>query len=104
MTKWGAFVWLVMPFGLKNAPIIYQRTVNKAFKEDLNKFMKSFLNDFSVYYNKAIHLPKLQLYFEKYREFNISLNHEKCLLMVTFGVILGLIVSKDGKFPNSKKI
>jgi hypothetical protein len=58
LTEW-AFVWLVMPFGLKNAPATYQQAVNKAFKEYLNKFMKLFLDYFSVYSDEATHLPKL---------------------------------------------
>jgi hypothetical protein len=42
-----------MPFGLKNALATYQRVVNKAFREYLNKFMKLFLDDFSVYFDEA---------------------------------------------------
>jgi hypothetical protein len=66
--------------------------------------MRLFLNDFNVYSDDATHLPKLQFCFEKYKEFGISLNPEKCLRMVIFGVILGHVVSKDGKFPDPKKI
>ena len=32
VTNWGAFVWMVMPFGLKNAPSSYQRTLKKLSK------------------------------------------------------------------------
>ena len=46
-------------FGLKNAPAIYQRLVNNAFREYLNKFMKLFLDDVDVYTNEATHLAKL---------------------------------------------
>jgi hypothetical protein len=70
----------------------------------LNKFMKLFLDDFSVYSDEATHLPKLRLCFERRREFGISLNPEKCLMMVTSGIILGHVVSQDGKFPDPKKI
>jgi hypothetical protein len=104
MTEWGTFVCLVMSFGLKNALATYQRAVNKAFREYLNKFMKLFLDDFSVHFDEATHLPKLQFCFEKCREFGISLNPEKCLMMVTSSIILGHVVSKDDKFPNPKKI
>jgi hypothetical protein len=31
-TEWGAFMWLVMPFGLKNMPPTYKQTINMAFK------------------------------------------------------------------------
>ncbi len=45
---WGAFVWVVMLFGLKNAPPTYQRTMNKTFKDYLDDFMKLFLDDRSL--------------------------------------------------------
>jgi hypothetical protein len=32
----GAFVWMVMPFGVKNGPPTFQRTVSRTFKEYLN--------------------------------------------------------------------
>jgi len=32
--NYGAFVWVVMPFGLKNAPPTYQQMVNTTFKDD----------------------------------------------------------------------
>jgi hypothetical protein len=66
--------------------------------------MKLFLDEFSVYFDEATHLPKLQFYFEKCREFGISLNPEKSLMMVTSGVILEHVESQDGKFPDPKKI
>jgi hypothetical protein len=46
---WGAFVWMVMPFGVKNGPPIFQRVVSRAFREYLDQFMKIFLDDFIVY-------------------------------------------------------
>jgi hypothetical protein len=42
--------------------------------------------------------------FSKCKEYGISLNLEKCAFMVCFGTILRLMVSKEGKTPNLKKI
>ena len=104
VTDWGAFVWVVMPFGLKNAPATYQKAVNLAFREYIDVFMKLFLDDFSVYSDTVTHLEKLQKCFQKCREFGISLNLEKNMFLVHSGIILGDIVSKEGKFPDPKKI
>ena len=104
MIERGAFIWLVMPFELKNALTTYQRAINKAFREYLNKFMKLFLDDFNVYFDESTYLPKLRLCFEKCKEFGISLNLEKYLMIVTSGVILKHVVSKDGKLLDPKKI
>ncbi len=42
VTDLGAFVWVVMPFGVKNGPPIYQREITKAFHEYIDVFMKIF--------------------------------------------------------------
>jgi hypothetical protein len=36
VTNWGAFVSMVMPFGVKNGPPTFQKTVSKAFQEYLD--------------------------------------------------------------------
>ena len=104
ITEWGAYVWVVMPFGLKNAPPSYQRIVNQIFKDYLNDFMNLFLDNFSVYSDVAFHLPKLRLVFERCRQYGVSLNPDKCIFYVPSGVILGYIVCQAGKFPDPKKI
>jgi hypothetical protein len=40
----------------------------------------------------------------KCMEYKISFNPEKCAFMVFLGLILGLIVSKEGKIPDLKKV
>jgi hypothetical protein len=49
ITNYGAFIWLIMLFGLKNVPPTYQRVVNLAFQEYLGVFMKLFLDDLNVF-------------------------------------------------------
>jgi hypothetical protein len=92
-----------MPFGLKNATPTYQQMVSIAFKDYLGMFMKLFLNDFSVFNNLDTHLPKLQLCFDKCRKFGISLNPEKCMFLMHSSIILGYVISKEGKLPDLKK-
>jgi hypothetical protein len=64
--KWGAFVWVVMPFGFNNVPPTYQWAVNTTSKDYLGVFMKLFLDDFSVFSDLNIYLTKLWLCFDKY--------------------------------------
>jgi hypothetical protein len=52
----------------------------------------------------STHLEKLIKYFLKWKEYDISLNLDKCAFMVCFGTILGFIITKEGKTPNPKKI
>lgn len=66
--------------------------------------MKSFLDDFSIFSDLKTNLIKLQLCFDKCQEFNIYFNLEKCMFLVFFNVILGYIMSKEGKVLDLKKI
>jgi hypothetical protein len=104
VTNWGAFVWVVMPFGVKNGPPTYQRVVTKAFREYINLFMKKQLDDFIVFSDLSTHLEKLIKCFLKCREYGISLNLENCAFMVCFGTILRFIVLTEGKTLDPKKI
>jgi hypothetical protein len=45
---WATFVWVLMPFGLKNALATNQKAMNKAFKDYVADFMKLFLDDFMI--------------------------------------------------------
>ncbi|KAL2653999.1 hypothetical protein R1flu_022127 [Riccia fluitans] len=93
-----------MPFGLKNAPSTFQRVVTTAFEEYLNEFMQTYLDDFTVYGSRTDHLGHLRKCLEKCRKFSISLNPDKSVFGVSFGVLLGHIISKDGLLPDPAKI
>jgi hypothetical protein len=47
---------------------------------------------------------KLRLCFKKCREYKIGFNPLKCVFMVFSKLILGFIVSKEGKLPDPKKV
>ncbi|KAL2610318.1 hypothetical protein R1flu_028891 [Riccia fluitans] len=104
ITEWGAFAYRVMPFGLKNAPSTFQRVVTTAFEEYLNEFMQTYLDDFTVYGSRTDHLGHLRKCLQKCWRFLISLNPDKSIFGVSFGVLLGHIISKDGLLPDPAKI
>jgi hypothetical protein len=93
-----------MPFGVKNGPPTFQRVVSMDFRKYLNHFMKIFLDDFIIYSDLESHLLKLKLCFQKCRKYRINLNPDKCAFMVFSGLILGYIISKEGKVPDLKKV
>jgi hypothetical protein len=78
--------------------------MTKTLKKYLDSFMKIFLDDFMVYSDMEGHLQKLKLYFQKCKKYGISLNLDKYAFMVFLGMILGFIISKEGKLPYLKKI
>ncbi len=67
-------------------------------------FMELFLDDFNMFNNLDTHLPKLCLCFDKWKEFSISLNPEKCMFLVHSCIMLGYVVFKEGKLMDLKEI
>jgi hypothetical protein len=50
ITKNGLFEWLVMPFGLKNAIGTFSRVMNEIFRDELDSFVRVFVDDINNIY------------------------------------------------------
>ena len=52
-TPWGTYVYVRMPFGFINACATFQRAMDVAFHEYINKFMVVYQDDLTTYSKKA---------------------------------------------------
>ena len=103
-TEWGYFEYTVMPFALKNAPLIFCKLVVAVFKEYIHKFVEVYFNDCTIFGLLKKHVEALRLMLSKCRQHQISLNLKKCIFCVPFGILLGHIVSRQGLMVDPAKI
>ena len=43
--EWGCYQYTIMPFELKNAPVIFSRIVVSAFKDFIHMFLEVYFDD-----------------------------------------------------------
>ncbi|XP_074376843.1 uncharacterized protein LOC141718357 [Apium graveolens] len=104
-TKQGLYEWMVMPFGLCNAPSCFMRLMNEVLRPLLNKFIVVYLDDILVYSrDKFEHMHHLRLLFEKLRDQKLFGKLEKCSFMVSRISFLGYIISDCGIQVDPEKV
>ena len=101
----GTFDFRKMPFGLCNAPRTFQRCMMGIFSDMIEIILEIFMDDFSVFGDSyEACLENLLKVLERCQEKNLVLNWEKCHFMVTQGIVLGHIVSKNGIEVDKAKV
>ncbi len=90
-------------FGMKNKPLTFQKVVTITFKEYLDTFMKTLLDDHIVYSDMETHLQKIKLCFQKCKEYNINLNLKECTLWYVLESLLDLLFQNKVSYLIRKK-
>ena len=97
ITPFGAFCYLTMTFGLRNAGATFQRCMQKCLLKQLGRNTHVYMDDVVVKTKKrGTLLEDLKETFENLRQFQIKLNPEKCVFGVLAGQLLGFLVSERG--------
>ena len=87
----------MLPFGLKNTSVTYQRTMTLIFGDMLHKQVEDYVDVLVVIEkNPFDHLLYLRQVFERCREHNLRMNPSKCAFGVSSGKFLGLLVHHRG--------
>ena len=92
----GLYEWLVLPFGLKNAPSIYQRRMDTIFNP-YKEFLVVYIDDVLVCSDtKEQHREHIIKFVKLCKENGIALKEKKAIVEQQEIEFLGLILSKNG--------
>ena len=104
-TNRGHFEFLVMPFGLCNAPATFQRLMNKVFADNIGKLIAVYLDDILVFSrNMDEHWRHLRWALEQLRKAKLYGRLHKCEFLKDQVDYLGFEVSPRGIQASPKKV
>ena len=92
-TPLGVYCYTVMPFGLKNAGVTYQRTMSTIFYSHVRKTVEFYVDDIAVKSrDKNDHLRDLKIMFDIMQAYQLKMKLTKSFFGVSSGKFLGFIV------------
>ncbi|XP_055961021.1 uncharacterized protein LOC130015265, partial [Mercurialis annua] len=104
-TRYGHFEFLVMSFGLTNAPAAFMDMMNRVFKPFLDQFVIVFIDDILIYSrSEEEHAFHLRTILQTLREHQLYAKFSKCEFWLDQVTFLGHVVSKDGIKVDPTKI
>ncbi|XP_069154406.1 uncharacterized protein [Solanum lycopersicum] len=104
-TRYGHYEFLVMSFGLTNAPAAFMDLMNGVFRPYLDSFVIVFIDDILIYSrSKEEHEHHLRIVLGILKEKKLYAKFSKCEFWLSSIAFLGHVVSKEGIMVDPKKI
>lgn len=105
VTPDGQYEFLRMPFGLCNAPSVFQRAISTALKFFIDTFVLIYIDDIVIYSESPEQgLENLKLVLDTLHKTGFSLNVNKCKFLHTEIEYLGRIISNGQVSPSTGKV
>ena len=103
-TRYGLYEYLVLPFGLTNAPASFMSMMNSILHEYIDQFVMAYLDDILIFSNTLEeHVKHLRLVLAKLREHKLFAKSSKCEFAKHSVEYLGHVVTPDGLSPEITK-
>ena len=104
-TRYGLYEYLVISFGLTNAPAFFMYLMNSVFMLELDKFVVVFIDDILIYSkNKEEHAQHLRIVLTRLREHKLYAKFSKCEFWLQRVEFLGHVLSPEGISVDPKKV
>ena len=95
--RYGTFEFLVMPFGLKNAPAHFQRSMNMLLADLLDVCVLVYMDDILIFSQTAEqHVEHVKRVFQRLQDHQWHVKESKCALFLSEVEFLGHVVSAQG--------
>ena len=103
--RYGHYEFLVMSFGLTNAPAAFMDLMNRVFRPYLDRFVIVFIDDILVYSRSELeHERHLGLVLQTLRQHQLYAKFDKCEFWLIRVRFLRHVVSADGIYVDSQKV
>ncbi|KAH0638002.1 hypothetical protein KY289_037917 [Solanum tuberosum] len=103
-TRYGNYVFLVMSFGLTNAPTTFMDLMNRVFRYYLDMFVIVFIDDILIYSrSENEHMDYLRIILQVLKDYQLYAKFSKCEFWLRYVAFLGHIVSSKGIEVDPKK-
>jgi hypothetical protein len=104
-SRYGLYEFIVMSFGLTNAPAYFMYLMNKVFMQYLDKFVVVFIDDILVFsQNEEEHEEHLRMVLQKLREHQLYAKFSKCDFWLKEVSFLGHIITDGGIVVDPSKV